>query len=388
MVKILKIPEVLMDLNNSILVVDDDESMLYTWKRILAKEGIQMSGALSAEEALKLWEKEPFGVIFTDFGLPGEDGASLLKKIKEKNPNACVNVITGMATIEGAVDCMRIGACDYIAKPANAAELAAKARRCLEHQRQNAEMGRLREEVEMFKELSRMKSEFVSTVSHELRTPLFCLQGAFDLLMAKTTPILPAGSEDLVEVIRSNMDRASNLVANIFNFSRLERGALKGNFEQADIGRLAERVFKDMEPLCIKRDIRFTFNAPGVPMMAEADTEYLGQLLINLVGNAVKFTPAGGRIEMRLGEETKTLWVEVADSGIGIAPENQARIFDQFYQVDSSLTREAPGAGIGLALVKAIAELHGGGISVESALGKGSCFRVTLPKRQGGKIHV
>ncbi|MCB4756620.1 MAG: response regulator [Elusimicrobia bacterium] len=366
-----------------ILVVDDDADILNLWIRILKKEGFDVVTAISGEEAVKRLNNDNFGVVFSDINMPGMSGKDLLKYVKQNHSASCVNMITGLATVEGAVECMHLGACDYIAKPCEKQELVAMAFRCLRHYDHQLESRRLQETVFRLEEIDKLKSEFVSNVSHELRTPLFSLGAALELLLQDKSRSMDETSIKLCNVIWGNFERLRRLVSNILNFSRLENGTLRLNYQDVDLSTLVNRIFTELSPLFLQRKIRFdvvTNPAPFVTMTT--DPEQIQHVLINLLGNAIKFTPEGGKVGVRLDEEGDRIRICVWDTGSGIDSKNQERIFDRFYQVDGSMTREAGGTGIGLSIVKAVVDMHGGKVWVESELDKGSRFYISLPKHQ------
>ncbi|HRY29257.1 MAG TPA: HAMP domain-containing sensor histidine kinase, partial [Elusimicrobiota bacterium] len=260
-------------------------------------------------------------------------------------------------------------------------EIVAVAKRCSDHEEQRLEMGRLRKTIVRHQELDRLKSEFVSNVSHELRTPLFAMGAALELLW--DGPSDSATSAKLREVVQNNYDRLREMVGNVLDFSRMERGTLRPVFLPVDITELTRRTEKDLRPLFTKNGISVEPLPEGLPsLMAEVDAGQIQQVLVNLLGNAAKFTPPGGKVGIELSEQDGRVRLSVWDTGKGVAPEHQGKIFERFYQVDSSDTREAGGSGIGLAIVDGIVRMHGGHVWMESRLGNGSRFHVELPKHR------
>ncbi|HAH31438.1 MAG TPA: hypothetical protein DCL44_03885 [Elusimicrobia bacterium] len=374
-----------------VLIVDDDESILRLCTRALTGEGFEVVTAQNGKDAVEKFKEGEFGVVFTDLTMPVMGGQELLKHIKKNHRLTCVNIFTGAGTIEGAVECMRLGACDYIAKPFNLDELIAMAFRCAEHYSHRLETERLKHDITAYEELDKLKSEFVSNVSHELRTPLFSIGGALDLLLQTIPEITDATSKRLLDVILGNFSRLNSIVANILDFSRIEKGTFIPSFEDVDLADLARKAINDLHPLFLQRAISIEPVSGPVPCLIEADPEQIGRVLINLLANAIKFTPREGKVGVALSDTETGVVLCVWDTGCGIAPQYHKRMFDRFYQVDGSVTREAGGSGIGLAIVKAIVEMHGGRIRVESQLGKGTRINISLPRRQskerGGDSH-
>lgn len=369
-----------------VLIVDDDESIRKICSRALAAEGFEVVTAQNGEEAvLKLKETE-FSVVFTDLTMPGMGGKELLKHLRQNNALFCVNVFTGIGTVEDAVECMRLGACDYIAKPFDIGELTAMAYRCVGHYAHHQETARLKHDITAYEELDKLKSDLVSNVSHELRTPIFSIGGALDLLLQNIPEITDPVSKKLVDVIQNNLARLASIVSNILNFSRIEKGSFVPVFKSMDLAALAQKTIGDLSPLFLQRGISAEpVSSSAADAVIEADPEHIEQVLINLLGNAIKFTPREGRVGITLSDNGGALQLCVWDTGRGIAPEYQKKIFDRFYQIDGSSTRETGGSGIGLSIVKSIVDMHGGKVWVESEPGKGSRMNLTLPKRRRGE---
>lgn len=370
----------------NILLVDDDEGILRLWGKALEKEGFTVRVARSAEEAVQRLQEEKFSVVFSDMEMPRGGGKDLLRHIKREPGAGCVNIITGMPTVETAVECMHLGACDFITKPCDSKELVAMAYRCMRHYEQVQESKRLKETVVRLEELDKMRSDFVSNVSHELRTPLFSMGAAMDLVFQEIGDKLQGDSQKLGLIIRNNYDRLTKVVGNVLDLARIEQGLLSPEFKKVDLSSHIQSSLRDMSPLFSQRSIERDMSmeiCPGASI--EADPEHIQRIFVNLIGNAVKFTPRGGKVGASLQDKGDHVLLCVSDTGAGIEKKNHKLIFDRFYQVDGSTTREVGGTGIGLAIVKAMVEMSGGKVWVESEVGKGSQFYVLLPKHQEQK---
>lgn len=226
-------------------------------------------------------------------------------------------------------------------------------------------------------ELDQLKDEFLQNSSHELRTPLTVAMGYVDMVADENVGELQATQRMM---LKSAQSRLYDLYQTVMDLTTLAvSGENSAHIDQVYLALLVQDVVQDFQALAAQNQIALRSNiSPELPPLS-GNPIHLGQLLDNLLSNAVKFTPEGGTITVRLFASETGLVLEVIDTGIGIAPEQIERIFERFYQVDGSMTRRYGGTGLGLALVKEIAEAHRGRVSVTSAVGQGSTFRVEFP---------
>ena len=246
--------------------------------------------------------------------------------------------------------------------------------------RDNLEKSRAELEAanDKLKELDLMKSEFLNTVSHELRTPLTSIKAFAEILLDNVGEDVETQTEFL-EIINKESDRLTRLINNLLDLSRIEAGRMKWDSEQLDLHEIAESALNalrgsaEKKGLIVEADLEEDLPTVG-------DKDKLIQVVTNLLGNAIKFTSEGGKIVVRAHrKDLLTARIEVADSGVGIAPEFHESIFEKFSQVDSSETRDIKGSGLGLPIARSISEHHGGKLFVESEAGVGSTFIVELP---------
>ncbi len=232
-------------------------------------------------------------------------------------------------------------------------------------------------------EASRTKSEFLSNVSHELRTPLNAILGYAMLLLDGTYGSLVPEQIKVVDSIRRNGDDLLNLVNQLLDLERIESGRLRINLGPVDLGRLFREIYQGIKPLFDQKGLSLDWAVETALPSIESDEQKVKQIFINLLTNAVKFTHEGG-VRINASDLPKQRGVEIVvrDTGIGIPPDLLPRIFEPFFQVDSSSTREYCGVGLGLAIVKELLGLLGGTIRVESQAGDGATFIVFLPYRR------
>jgi PAS domain S-box-containing protein len=234
------------------------------------------------------------------------------------------------------------------------------------------------------REVDRMQSEFVALVSHELRTPLTSIKGYVDLLLAGDVGELEAEQREFLAVVRHNADRLAALIGDLLDVARIEAGQLALRPTALDIARVIREVAASFRPQVARKRQRLVVRAPGGLPAVWGDSERVTQILTNLVSNAHKYTPEGGQITVVAAAAGDGIRLEVRDTGVGLSPEEQARLFTRFYRAQNRATQEAGGTGLGLAITRALVEAHGGRIAVESSPGRGATFRLTLPTAPAG----
>lgn len=236
-------------------------------------------------------------------------------------------------------------------------------------------------DITELRKLENTRREFVTNVSHELRTPLASIKGSVETLLENCTP----GGEhtqEFLNIIKRHTERLDNLIKDILELSRLDSNDLKIELHRIDIQPCIENIFTHYKDLCAEKNQTFDLQMPQYIPAIETDNYLLRQLLTNLLDNAAKYTPKGGRIYLKVEPLNESVRFVVSDTGIGIPQEHQPRIFERFYRVDPARSREMGGTGLGLSIVKHIVTLHHGSVKVESKVGIGSRFIVTLPQQQ------
>jgi signal transduction histidine kinase len=230
------------------------------------------------------------------------------------------------------------------------------------------------------KRLSQIKLDFVSIVSHELRSPLTAVKEAMGLLLERIPGEINKNQEKFITIARNNVDRVLNLINELLDISKLEAGRMdmKRNFD--DLCNVTRHVYETLKISAGVKNIKLTLEIPDKDVMMWFDSEQITRVLVNLVGNAVKFTQENGMVSIRMEELGRFVTFSIIDNGPGIAEEDLDKVFDKFYSVAKAASSDAEGTGLGLPLAKEIVELHKGRIWVESELGQGSNFSFMLPK--------
>jgi two-component system sensor histidine kinase GlrK len=230
------------------------------------------------------------------------------------------------------------------------------------------------------KEIDKMKSDFFSLMSHELRTPLTSIKEGTNLLIegSQDGKVIDK-QERILKIIAEESNRLIKLVNSLMDISRMEAGMMKYHFTKADMVSMIDKVIREMEPLAETKDITFKTKVSEVLPLLTIDVERILQVLRNLLGNAIKFTPNGGKVLVSAMPVDKGVKVSVEDSGVGIKKEELTSIFDKFQQAVLPSSSKTIGTGLGLSIVKYIIKAHGGKVWAESTLKKGSIFTFVLP---------
>ncbi|MBL9078977.1 MAG: PAS domain-containing protein [Planctomycetes bacterium] len=233
------------------------------------------------------------------------------------------------------------------------------------------------------KRLESLRRDFVANVSHELKTPLAAIQGFVETVL-DDAEMPPATRQRFLERISRQADRLSTLVADLLTLSRLDEPSVAAlPPPPCDLVAVVRDIVRDLGPLAERRGLQLLARLPDAVVAVQAEREALRQVGGNLVDNAIKYTPDGGRVTVEVTRQDNRVLLEVADTGIGLSPEDQARVFERFYRVDRARSRDLGGTGLGLSIVKNTVRNLGGDVGVRSALGQGSTFWVALPHAVG-----
>jgi signal transduction histidine kinase len=227
-------------------------------------------------------------------------------------------------------------------------------------------------------ELGRLREALIATVSHELRTPLTSIIGYLALLDDAETTNFTSEQKSFLTIVQRNADRLHDLVGDLLLVAEADDGRLALDIQEVDLDEIAATCVESSQPAAGARQIELTLSR-GAAQRIHGDPVRLGQMMDNLVSNAIKFTPAGGRVAVRTELSVDSVLFEVSDTGPGISVPDQAHLFERFFRTRSAIDQAVKGTGLGLAITKAIVDAHHGSISVDSSLGRHTTFRVLLP---------
>ncbi len=334
------------------------------WIGLVSDEGVTIAAGANKGDVLPLdhpWLKSALAARNTQplAPLPRPDEPPMVRRVAAVRREGNVIAVIG---VERASPFMPSGV-EFLARLAEHAAIA-------------IENARLYEAV---KAANDAKSKFVSVVSHELRLPMTSIKGYTDLLRAAVVGPVNEQQQQFLNIIRNNVERMSVLVSDLSDISRIETGRLKLNLKSVPIAEAIAEAAESLHGQIEGKQQTLTIHAPTDLPPARADKARVHQILSNLLSNAHKYSPAGQAISITAEAEGACVHVRVTDSGFGIAPADQAKLFAQFFRSDDPNIREQPGWGLGLHVTKGLVEAQGGALSVHSALGQGSTFAFTLP---------
>ena len=360
-----------------IVVVDDNEAARYVKARILVGAGFKVLQASTGGAALEHLRKESPALMLLDVKLPDVNGRDLCVQLKQDPAFSRLVVLLTSAShvdMKHRVAALDAGADGYLVEPMEPEELLANVRALLrmrraEHERETA--------LAALREADRRKDEFLAMLAHELRNPLAPIRNAVELLRRSESPEVQARAREL---IGRQTDHLTRLVDDLLEMSRITQGKLALRKTVSNVQWIVESALEVARPLAEKLSQDLEVSMPEEPIWLECDPVRLAQVIGNLLHNACKFSPPSGRIRLEVRTQGSRLVISVTDNGVGMPPELLPGVFDLFSQIDPSIDRARGGLGIGLSLVKALVEMHGGSVHAHSeGAGKGSRFVIELP---------
>ncbi len=401
-----------MDADNAplkILIVDDDEVDRMAVRRAIktAKVQAEVHEADTCVGAVTILKTQPFDCVFLDYRLPDQDGLALVQRIRAEGILSPLIVLTGQGDEQIAVDLMKAGASDYLAKskisPGRLAQMLRNSLRVHQAELQASLVNqRLRESYDLLVEqhqaleqqrqqiyeqnlqliqAAELKSRFLATISHELRTPLNAILGFSQMLMRPSKGDLSDKQTEMVQRIFTNGKNLLEMLNEVLDFSRIEANRLDLKPESFNVATLITTTVDEVRSLAVLKQLTLATEVNLENEVVFNDATRLRQVLVNLLSNAIKFTEVG-KVWVEAQEiSPDCLSIVVYDTGIGIAPKHIAYIFEPFRQVDQTDTRKHSGTGLGLAITQTLVQMMGGTITVKSQPGEGSRFQIDLPRQ-------
>jgi signal transduction histidine kinase len=375
-----------------VLVADDNADMRDYLARILG-HSYRVEAVADGRAALDRIEAQPPDLVLADVMMPELDGFGLLAAVRQHTATRSLPfvLLSARAGEEARIEGLQAGADEYLVKPFSARELQA----CVASQLQLAAIRREaeRERTQVLEEASQIKDDFLASLSHELRTPLSAILGYARLL--RSNVIAQDKVPKAIETIERNATSLTQIVEDVLDISRIVSGKLRLKVQPVDFPQIVRVAVDAVAPAADAKGVRVETILDPQAAPISGDPERLQQIIWNLLTNAVKFTPRGGKVQVRLARVNSSVEFAVSDTGIGIAPEFLPHVFERFRQAEAGIARERGGLGLGLSIARQLTEMHGGTIEAFSGgVGQGSTFRVTVPlmilhpaTEQGIRVH-
>jgi len=369
-----------------VLVVDDEPGIRSGVSRILRNFRVdypfmeeaydfEVFEASTGEEGIEMIESKYPDIVLLDNKLPGIQGIEVLEYIRKKQLNIIVVMITSYASLELAVKATSDGAYDFIPKPFTPQELKAS----IENITKRVFLTKM---AKTLKDTGRqIRFQFLSVLSHELKAPLNAIEGY--LKMAKEHQ-LGDKLEDYDQIFDRSLQRIKsmrNLILDLLDLTKVTSGKAKRELVKVDLGGIALMAMDTMRPYSIQRDIKITLDNPQNINIC-ADPDEMEIIFNNLISNAIKYNVDGGKVECTLEESNEKITITVKDTGIGMSELEMEKLFQDFVRIKNEKTKNITGSGLGLSIVKKLAENYKGKIEVSSIPDKGSIFVVTLPNEK------
>jgi len=384
----------------TILVVDDSSFFRQMICDILGDLcGYCMKEAESGEEALAILNASPeVDLVISDMNMEGMSGLDLLKEIRARGLDMPIMILTANEKVTIAIDAIKAGANDYLIKDEyiqDAVPLAVEQVLERHHlQKRNAQLQAALEEkiTELAQsnrdllDLNAVKNRFLAMAAHDIRNPLTSIRGLSEILTSEAVGPLTEEQREFVTIIHKASDDMLHLVNDLLDVSIIESGKLKLELRRASLRDLLATRLRLNRVIAGKKDITIEAHMEEVPEIS-FDPDRISQVIDNLIGNAVKFSPPGTSVFVSLSLSPDAVVVTVRDEGPGLSEEDQKNLFNPFQRLSARPTGGETSTGLGLAIVKKIVEAHNGHIEVESTPGKGAAFRFSLPRHAGSEAE-
>ena len=371
-----------------ILVVDDELGIREGCRRALVPHDFKVEVAENAPLGLRKLRERQFDVLLLDVMMPGMSGLEMLQQIRQLAPNIIVIIITGYATVELSVQAIHEGAHDFIAKPFTSERLLQVINRELERRELRREVQRVKALEEETRELARAKAElekldaiesrFMLTMVHILRAPVAVLQNSVQLIRKGYVP--PEEQPALLERADQRAGELLTTLDDLLLLAYLKEGLGLTKVATVSVADVLAVVLATLKGQADQQGVTMTVEASDQPRVS-ANPDYIKALWMHLLGNAIRYTPAEGRVtvSLRTDQERGQVIGAVSDTGIGVAADDIPRIFEEFFRTEEAKAMQEIGTGLGLPIVQQVVKMYNGTIEVESVVGQGSTFRFTLP---------
>lgn len=358
-----------------VLIVDDEELNRIALRDLLELSGHEVLDAADGEEALKVAAEAAPDAVLLDVMMPGLSGLDVCRRLKADPATASIPVIflTALATRDDRLAGIAAGGNDFLSKPMDGQDVVLRVRNAVTMRRLYA---RLEENYRRLQELESLRDDLTHMIVHDMKAPLMVAGSYLDMLREWSAARLGEREVSWTERARGAVHYLMVMVTSILDVSRLESGQMPLDIRPCNLNTVVRDAAAGVDAILAGRSLNVVL--PDAPAVAACDREIVGRIITNLLTNAIKFTPPGGAVEVRVQETGGRLRVAVVDQGPGIPPEHRERIFDKFGQVQHGGRSQKYSTGLGLTFCKLAVEAHGSEIGVESEVGRGSTFWFSL----------
>ncbi|MBP6977260.1 MAG: hybrid sensor histidine kinase/response regulator [Bacteroidales bacterium] len=367
-----------------VLVVDDEPGIRSGINRILRNFSVgypfmeedfqfELIDAETGEKAIEIIESMPVDIILLDNKLPGINGIDVLEYINKKQYDVQVMMITSYASLDLAVKATNIGAYNFIPKPFTPDELKVAMEGITKH------LFLKRMTRQLHKEGKEVRFQFLSVLSHELKSPINAIEGYLQIMKEKQVGDRIDDYEVMINRSIERLKGMRTLIMDLLDLTKLESGKKQREIKKIDVSEITKMAIHSMEPMAIQKNVRIYYDN-GEPCYLNGDSAEIEIILNNLLSNAVKYNKEGGQVYVHVKGTDDRVMIKVEDTGIGMSEEDQEKLFQEFVRIKNVKTKNITGSGLGLSIVKRLADLYAGEVQVTSKPDVGTSFTVTLMK--------
>lgn len=362
-------------METKVLVVDDEPALGEMVKDMLDDSGLEIQVVSDPDAAVQAHKNFRPALALVDYRLGAVTGLELAREFKKEDPDLPVILMTAYPSLDLAMRAIQQEIYDFIVKPIDRSFLVRSVNKAIEHRNLVEENKHL---VENLKRTSAMKSKFLSIVTHDLRSPITSVRGYCEMLRTEKG-LTDAEKDTSLSHIEKSILRMNEMVGSLMDLVSIEAGKLRIEKQPLDYAAVCGELEGMFAPVANGKGVELSWSTAQGPLTVQGDSVRLHQVISNLISNALKHTPKGGKVKADVSVSDGKILTEVTDTGEGISKEDQTRIFEQFFQAETS-THKREGLGLGLSIAKDIVSAHGGDIGCRSpGAGQGSTFYFTLP---------